>query len=274
MGAADRVVTDEAVLYETTETGVAVVTFNRPERLNAWGPDISRGFYASIDRAEADPAVRVIVLTGAGKGFCAGADLGGAGSIDEKLGDGDTDVTKLVGDRHPHFLTELRKPIIAAVNGACVGIGLTHALMCDVRFAAAGAKFATAFTRRGLIAEYGISWILPRLAGWGAAMDLLLSGRTFFAEEAAQLGLVKDVVAPEQLMSRALAYADDIARNCSPASLAVIKRQAYGDALRDVADVSARAETLMHESLLRPDVVEGITSFLEKRPPRFPPLAT
>lgn len=150
----------------------------------------------------------------------------------KKLGDGDTDVTKLVGDRHPHFLTELRKPIIAAVNGACVGIGLTHALMCDVRFAAAGAKFATAFTRRGLIAEYGISWILPRLAGWGAAMDLLLSGRTFFAEEAAELGLVKDVVAPEQLMSRALAYADDIARNCSPASLAVIKRQAYGDAAR------------------------------------------
>lgn len=274
MSAADRVVTDEAVLYETTETGVAVVTFNRPGRLNAWGPDISRGFYASIDRAEADPGVRVIVLTGAGRGFCAGADLGGAGSIDGKLGDGDTDVTQLVGDRHPHFLTALHKPIIAAVNGACVGIGLTHALMCDVRFAAAGAKFATAFTRRGLIAEYGISWILPRLAGWGAAMDLLLSGRTFLAEEAAKLGLVNDVVAPEQLMARAMAYADDIARNCSPASLAVIKRQAYGDALRDVAQVSARAETLMHESLLRPDVVEGITSFLEKRPPRFPPLAT
>lgn len=274
MSAADRVVTDEAVLYETTETGVAVVTFNRPERLNAWGPEISRGFYAAIDRAEADPAVRVIVLTGAGRGFCAGADLGGAGSIDEKLGDGDTDVTKLVGDRHPHFLTGLRKPIIAAVNGACVGIGLTHALMCDVRLAAAGAKFATAFTRRGLIAEYGISWILPRLAGWGPAMDLLLSGRTFFAEEAAELGLVKDVVAPDQLMTHAMAYAEDIARNCSPASLAVIKRQAYGDALCDVTDVSARAETLMHESLLRPDVVEGITSFLEKRPPRFPPLAT
>jgi enoyl-CoA hydratase/carnithine racemase len=100
-----------------------------------------------------------------------------------------------------------------------------------------------------------------------------LSGRTFFAEEAAELGLVKEAVTPDELMPRAMAYAEDIARNCSPASLAVIKRQAYGDALRDVADVSARAETLMHESLLRPDVVEGITSFLEKRPPRFPPLA-
>lgn len=273
MSAAERVVTDEAVLYETTETGVAILTFNRPKRLNAWGPDISAGFYACVDRAEADPAVRVIVLTGAGKGFCAGADLGGAGTIDEKLGDGDTDVSQLVGDRHPHFLTALRKPIIAAVNGACVGIGLTHALMCDVRFAAAGAKFATAFTRRGLIAEYGISWILPRLAGWGAAMDLLLSGRTFSAEEAAALGLVKEVVAPEQLMARAIEYADDIARNCSPASMAVIKEQAYGDALRDVADVSDRAEKLMHESLARPDVIEGITSFLEKRPPDFPPLS-
>ena len=273
MSAADSVVTDEAVLYETTETGVAILTFNRPKRLNSWGPDISAGFYACVDRAQADPAVRVIVLTGAGKGFCAGANLGGAGTIDEKLGDGDTDVSKLVGDRHPHFLTAVRKPIIAAVNGACVGIGLTHALMCDVRFAAAGAKFATAFTRRGLIAEYGISWILPRLAGWGAAMDLLLTGRTFSAEEAAELGLVKEVVAPEQLMARAVEYADDIARNCSPASMAVIKQQAYGDALRDVADVSDRAEKLMHESLLRRDVIEGITSFLEKRPPNFPPLS-
>jgi enoyl-CoA hydratase/carnithine racemase len=263
----------DAVLYDATYSGVAVVTLNRPERLNAWGGDISAGFYACMDRAEVDPAVRVIVLTGAGKGFCAGAYLGSAESIDESLGNGDTDVSQLVGDRHPHFLTALRKPVIAAINGACVGIGLTHALMCDVRFAAAGAKFATAFTRRGLIAEYGITWILPRLAGWGAAMDLLLSGRTFYAEEAFELGLVKEVVAPEQLVARALEYAEDIAENCSPASLAVIKRQAYGDALRDVADVSARAETLMHESLLRPDVIEGITSFLEKRAPNFPGLS-
>lgn len=263
----------DPVLYEVTDSGVAVVTLNRPERLNAWGPDISAGFYTALDRAEADAAVRVIVLTGTGRGFCAGADLGGSGSIDEKLGDGDTDVTKLVGERHPHFLTALRTPVVAAINGACVGIGLTHALMCDVRFAAAGAKFATAFTRRGLIAEYGITWILPRLAGWGAAMDLLLSGRTFYAEEAAELGLVKEVVAPDRLMARAMEYAEDIARNCSPTSLAVIKQQAYGDALRDVTDVSARAETLMHESLLRPDVIEGITSFLEKRPPNFPPLS-
>lgn len=264
---------DDAVRCEVTPSGVAVLTLNRPHRLNAWGPDISASFYRHIDRAEADPAVRVMVLTGTGSGFCAGADLGGAGSLDDKLGDGGTDVSQLVGERHPHFLTALRKPIIAAINGACIGIGLTHALMCDVRFAAAGAKFATAFSRRGLIGEYGITWILPRLAGWGATMDLLLSGRTFLAEEAGELGLVNKVVAPEQLMAVAMEYAEDLAGNCSPASLAVIKQQIYDDSLRGITDVSARAEKLMHESLLRPDVIEGITSFLQKRPPNFPPLS-
>lgn len=124
-----------------------------------------------------------------------------------------------------------------------------------------------------LIGEYGITWILPRLAGWGAAADLLLSGRTFLAEEALQLGLVKEVVEPENLLTRALEYAEDLARNCSPASMAVIKRQLYGDATDVVTDVSDRAVTLMHESMVRPDLIEGITAFFEKRPPNFPPLA-
>ncbi len=274
MTATDGVAELNAVLYDVTQSGVAVITLNRPQQLNSWGPEISSGFYASVDRAEADSAVRVIVVTGSGKAFCAGANLGSTTNIGESLGGSETtDVTQLVGARHPHFLTALRKPVIAAVNGACVGIGLTHALMCDIRFAAAGAKFATAFTRRGLIAEYGISWILPRMAGWGAAMDLLLSGRTFLAEEARELGLVNEVVAADQLMTRVLQYAEDIAANCSPASMAVIKQQVYTDALGDIADVSTRAEALMHESLLRPDLIEGITSFLEKRAPIFPPLS-
>jgi enoyl-CoA hydratase/carnithine racemase len=267
----------EAVRYEVTAAGVAVVTLNRPERLNTWGGDISGGFYSAMDSAESDPAVRAIVFTGSGRAFCAGAHLGSVATIGDSLGkplDGGEphDVSKIVGERHPHFLTALRKPVIAAINGSCVGIGLTHALMCDVRFAADGAKFATSFARRGLIAEYGISWILPRLAGFGAAMDLLLTGRTFYADEAARLGLVKEVVAPELLMTRAMEYAEDIAANCSPASLAVIKEQTYGDAERDVVDASARAEKLMGESLLRPDVIEGIVSFLEKRAPSFPML--
>ncbi|ORA81416.1 enoyl-CoA hydratase [Mycobacterium malmoense] len=267
---------EDAVLYEATASGVAIITLNRPERLNAWGPDMAPAFYAAIDRAELDGAIRVIVLTGRGRAFCAGAHLGSSGATDA-VGDslqraGEKDVADLVGERPPHFVTELRKPVIAAINGACVGIGLTQALMCDVRFAAAGAKFAAVFARRGLIAEFGISWILPRLTGWGVALDLLLSGRTFLADEAAELGLVKEVVAPEDLMRRVMEYAEDIAQNCSPTAMSVIKRQAYGDANRDVAAANSAAEALMWEALPRPDVMEGIVSFLQKRPPRFPAL--
>jgi enoyl-CoA hydratase/carnithine racemase len=250
---------------------------NRPDRLNTWGGDIATAFYAGLDRAEDDAGVRAIVVTGRGKAFCAGAQLGAMGGLKGDVAESlektdDRKLTELVGEQQPYYLTTLCKPVIAAINGSCVGIGLTQALMCDVRFAAAGAKFAASFARRGLIAEYGISWILPRLAGWGVALDLLLSGRTFLAEEAAELGLVKEVVAPEHLMQRAMEYAEDIARNCSPASMAVIKRQAYGDAMREVADASARAEKFLHESLQRPDVIEGITSFFEKRAPNFPGL--
>ncbi|MFZ3267630.1 MAG: enoyl-CoA hydratase, partial [Mycobacterium sp.] len=264
---------DDAVIYEVTAGGVAVLTLNRPDRLNTWGGDIATAFYAGLDRAEEDPAVRVIVLTGRGKAFCAGAQLGSMGSVAQSIENTDErKLASLVGDRQPHYLTSLCKPVIAAVNGSCVGIGLTQALMCDVRFAAAGAKFAASFARRGLIAEYGVSWILPRLTGWGVALDLLLSGRTFLADEAAQLGLVKEVVPPDQLMNRAMDYAEDIAQNCSPASMAVIKRQAYGDAVREVADANSRSEALLQESLQRPDVIEGINSFLEKRAPSFPGL--
>jgi len=261
------------VLYAARDDGVAVVTLNRPERLNAWGGGLPSALYRCMDRAEADPDVRVIVLTGSGRAFCAGADMGGGNSIAGATIDDDTDVTKLVGERHPHFFTAVRKPIVAAINGGCAGIGLTHALMSDVRFAAAGAKFTTAFTRRGLIAEYGISWILPRIVGHGAAVELLLSGRTFYAEEALELGMVSGVFAAEDLMPRVLAYAEEMAINCSPTSLAVIKRQMYDDSLRDVFEASDRAEKLMHESLSRPDFTEGITAFFEKRPPNFPPLS-
>jgi enoyl-CoA hydratase/carnithine racemase len=264
------------VLYEALANGVAVVSLNRPERMNAWGGGLAAAFYRCMDAADADPDVRVIVLTGTGRAFCAGADMGDLDTISgasESTGTSTQgDISHLVGERHPHFLTEMRTPIVVAINGACAGIGLTHALMCDVRFAAAGAKFTTAFSRRGLIAEYGISWILPRLAGWGAAVDLLLSGRTFSAEEAAELGLVKEVVAPDELMPRALAYAEDMAANCAPSSMAVIKRQVYGDALRNLPHTSDLSEKLMHESMRRPDFIEGITAFFEKRPPNFPSL--
>jgi enoyl-CoA hydratase/carnithine racemase len=264
----------DVVRYQVRETGVAVLTLNRPERMNGWGAGLATTFYDRLDDAEADPNVRAIVVTGTGRAFCAGADMGDLNTISDSTVDAaaDTDVGKLVGARHPHFVTTLRKPVIAAINGACAGMGLTLALMCDVRFAAEGAKFTTSFARRGLIAEYGISWMLPRVVGQGVALDLLLSGRVFLADEAARLGLVKEVLAPDELLPRAMAYADDIAANCAPGSLAVIKQQVYADTMRDVFEASDHAEKLMHESMLRPDFIEGITSFFEKRPPNFPPL--
>jgi enoyl-CoA hydratase/carnithine racemase len=266
-------VASQPVLYEVRDTGVAVLTLNRPERMNGWGGGLATTFYARLDDAESDPRVRAIVVTGSGRAFCAGADMGdltsiSAATVDDAAG---TDVGKLVGARHPHFLTTMRKPIVAAINGACAGMGLTLALACDVRFAAEGVKFTTSFARRGLIAEYGISWLLPRIVGTGVAMDLLLSGRVLLADEAARLGLVNDVLAPDELVPRAIAYAEDIAANCAPSSLAVIKQQVYADTMRDVFEASDHAEKLMHESMTRPDFIEGITSFFEKRPPDFPP---
>lgn len=264
---------DDAVLYETTPGGVAVITLNRPERLNAWGRDIATAFYAAVDHADADPDVRVLLVTGQGRAFCAGADMGSSTDLGDAFDDdAPVDVAALMGDRPPHFLTGIRKPVVAAINGPCAGIGLTYALMCDVRFAAAGAKFAAPFARRGLIAEHGIAWILPRLAGWGAALDLLLSGRTFLADEAARLGLVSAVVPADELRGHALRYCEDVAAHCSPASLQWIKQQAYAVATNDVTAATADAASLMTESLTRPDVIEGITAYLGKRPPAFPPL--
>lgn len=265
---------ESPVRYEVLDPGVAVITLNRPDRMNGWGGGLATAFYARLDEADADPNVRAVVVTGAGRAFCAGADMGDLNSISSATVDAasGTDVTTLVGARHPHFVMTMRTPVIAAINGACAGMGLTMALVCDVRFAAEGAKFTTAFARRGLIAEYGISWILPRIVGRGVALDLLLSGRVFSADEAATLGLVKEVVPPDDLLARAIGYAEDIAANCAPSSLAVIKQQVYADTMRDVFEASDVAEKLMHESMQRPDFIEGITSFFEKRPPNFPPL--
>jgi enoyl-CoA hydratase/carnithine racemase len=265
-------VTSDPVLYDVRDSGVAVLTLNRRERMNGWGGGLATTFYERLDDVEADPDVRAIVVTGSGRAFCVGADMGEVTTISSAATNADTDVSTLVGARHPHFVMTMRKPVIAAINGACAGMGLTMALVCDVRFAAQGAKFTTAFARRGLIAEYGISWLLPRLVGWGAALDLLLSGRVFYADEAAELGLVKQVLTSEDLLPSAIAYAEDIATNCAPNSLAVIKQQVYADTMRDVFAASEVAEKLMHESMGRPDFIEGITSFFEKRAPNFPPL--
>src|SRR5438874_218988 len=169
------------VVARSIEDGVAVLTLNRPERLNAWTAKMKREYFDLLEDSAGDASVRVIVLTGAGRGFCAGADMAEL----QAIGDGGIGERAAQEDPRPHtFPLTIPKPLIAAINGPCAGLGLVHALMCDLRFAAAGAKITTAFSRRGLVAEHGISWILPRLVGPSRALDLLFSSRIVLAEEA------------------------------------------------------------------------------------------
>ena len=257
-----------AVVEKSVTDGVALLTLNRPERLNAWTREMEDLYFDLLAECGSSPDVRVVVVTGAGRGFCAGADMESLSG----LGANGVTADAFAGRRPQRFPLSVPKPIIAAVNGACAGIGLVQALMCDLRFAAAGAKFTTAFARRGLIAEHGISWALPRLVGPARALDLLFSARVVLAEEALSLGLVNGVHPPEELLNAVLAYARDLAENCSPASLATMKAQVWGDLERGLAESVERADGLMVESLNADDFREGVTSFVEKRPPKFAPL--
>ena len=254
----------DAVLYEVQDK-VALITLNRPDRLNAWYGDLARGYFGSLDRAVADPEVGAIVVTGAGRGFCAGADM----DVLQGIGSGDSGDDGPAETRDARYAMSLPKPVIAAVNGACAGLGLVHAVACDMRFAAAGAKFTTAFSRRGLIAEHGISWTLPRLVGQANALDLLMSGRVVLAEEAKELGLVNRVVAPEALLDETMAYAQDMAANAAPLSMAIMKKQVYEHPLLPLDEAMDESNGLMRASLKRPDFKEGVASFMEKRPPSF-----
>ncbi|MEY9848740.1 enoyl-CoA hydratase-related protein [Streptacidiphilus sp. MAP5-3] len=249
---------------------VLVLTLNRPERLNAWTYALEDRYFDLLDQAEADPGVRAVVVTGAGRGFCAGADLEDL----EAAGNADAETLARIPARsrpRTRPLT-LRKPLIAAVNGAAAGLGLVQALYCDIRFATPEAKFTTAFARRGLIAEYGIAWLLPRLVGVSRATDLLLSSRVVRGQEALAMGLVDFVAEPDQLLDAAVAYATDLAENCSPWSMSVIKQQVQRSLDSSFAASVAEADALMLEGFQRPDVREGVASYLEHRAPAFPPL--
>jgi enoyl-CoA hydratase/carnithine racemase len=171
------------------------------------------------------------------------------------------------------FTLGVPKPVIAAINGPCAGIGLVLALMCDVRFVAENAKLTTAFSRRGLVAEHGISWILPRLVGPASALDLLLSGRVVLGREAVELGLCNRVTPPETVLEETLAYAHELATLCSPASMAQMKRQAYAAMAEPLEEAVAEADRLMLASFSEPDFAEGVASFMERREPNFAPLS-
>lgn len=255
--------TDDVVLYEVDQ-GIATITLNRPDRLNAWTGPMGTAYFDRLDDAADNPDVKVIVVTGAGRGFCAGADmdmLQGIGAAGGTARDVETRT-------HTHA-TRVPKPVIASINGACAGLGFVHAMMADIRFAAAGAKFTTAFSRRGLVAEHGVSWVLPRLVGPSVALDLLMSGRVFLAEEAAELGVVNRVVDPDDLMSTTKAYARELADNVASSSMSVIKSQVWTHLEMPMAEALHETNTLMARSLKRPDFKEGVASFVEKRPPNF-----
>ncbi len=244
----------------------ALITLNRPERMNGWTQDMEVAYFDALAELAQDDAVRAIVVTGAGRAFCAGADM----AVLDALGSGEKTLT--TAGRPKTFPLSIPKPIVAAVNGPCAGVGLVQALMCDVRIAAAGAKLTTSFSRVGLVAEHGISWLLPRHVGIGNALDLLMSGRVVLAEEALRMGLVQQVCDPGQVLDVALAYADDLATRASPTAMATIKAQVYRHLEQDLGLALEESNGLMHTALAEPDFAEGVAAFQAKRAPSFPDL--
>jgi enoyl-CoA hydratase/carnithine racemase len=258
-----------AVLTQVRE-GVAVVTLNRPKRLNAWTPAMGSLYFSTLERLARDPAVRSILVTGQGRAFCAGIDLGGLANLAASGGSS----APAERDLRPYWLPmSIGKPIVAAIRGACFGVGLQQVLCCDIRFAADDVKLSAPYSRRGLIGEVGMTWNLTRVVGAGAAMDLMLSGRTLEAPEALRIGLVNRIIAGDKLFDEAFAYCRALANECSPWSMMMIKQQIYKDLMVNMHVAYSRSEGMMREALAGKAVMEGIAAFREKRSPAFAPLS-
>lgn len=257
------------VLHEIDDVGVLTLTLNRPERSNAWNRELETALHDLLEQAAASDEVRAIVLTGAGRAFCPGLD---SEELDRVSRPGESFDR---GGRRPVQLPSLvPKPIVAAINGGCAGLGLITALFADIRFAADDAKITTAFARRGLPAEEAVSWILPRVVGHAVALDLLLSGRVVLGAEAAAIGLVHRSLPGEQLLGAATEYARDLALHCSPVAMATAKRQVYLDWERSLLESRTDARRLVAALKQRSgDFREGVRSFVERRPPAFEPLS-
>ena len=251
------------VLSELDDHGVLLLTLNRPERNNGWTIEMEELYFSLLIDAANNPAVKVIVVTGAGRAFCPGLDMI---ALAESAATG-----KRIGSRrYPMTLARrVNKPIIAAVNGAAAGIGFIQMCCADIRFASSSAKFTSSFARRGLPAEHGITWVVERIVGYSHAADLMLSARVVLADEALAMGLVNRVLPPDELLPAALAYARDIADNCAPISLAHIKGQLLDDLERSSEEARLQGLVLMADHSGTDDFNEGVKSFQEKRPPKF-----
>ena len=267
----------ETVLYDVADR-VCTITLNRPEKLNAWTRQMHLDLREAMQKAGGDESVRAIILTGAGRGFCAGADMGGlqaigSGSSADRSTTAHTDLPG--GSTLPEFrlnysyFPAIPKFIIAAINGPAAGLGFVIPLYADLRFAAESAVFTSAFAQRGLIAEHGVSWLLPRLIGLPAALDLLCSARKFRAPEALSLGLVSRVIPDDKLLAEARAYARLLADTVSPRSVAVMKRQIWEAEFQTLAEATTQANYEMELSFHTADFKEGVAHFLEKRAARF-----
>lgn len=267
----------ETLAYETSE-GIATITLNRPDRLNAFTPKMMLELIQAFDLTDGDDAVRAVIITGAGRGFCAGADLASGGQTfaagareAERRALGDTeDPTRDGGGRVALRIFESLKPVIGAINGAAVGVGATMTLPMDIRIASEAARFGFVFSRRGLALEACSSWFLPRIVGPSAALDWCYSGRIFPAEEALRRGLVSEVVPPEMLLEAARALAQGYAE-AAPVSMAVTRRLIWRGLVADHPMEAHRADSRsMRLRGASADAKEGIAAFLEKRPAMFP----
>jgi enoyl-CoA hydratase/carnithine racemase len=261
------------VRYEA-DRGVGLVTLDRPDRLNAWTIRMEREYVWVLRHADADPDVRVVVVTGAGRGFCAGADfqaldlMSEAGEYDV-AGERPADEAAVADEHAPTMAARMSKPVIAAVNGAAAGLGFVLMCFADMRFAATGAKLTTSFGRLGLPAEHGVSWLLSRLIGPGRAADLLLSSRVVLAEEALEVGLVNRVLPFDELLPYTLDYARRMAAEISPSSLRIMKRQLWDDMVGELGPSVKFAVETMERMVGEPDFAEGVAAFQEQRLPRF-----
>jgi enoyl-CoA hydratase/carnithine racemase len=267
----------DEIRYEVDDP-VATITLNRPQAMNAWTNTMDAEIRDAVARADGDRRVVGIVVTGEGRAFCAGADMHLLSSLTEGgdgggLAGGDGPAwasgTGEFTGRFP-FLMTTRKPVLAAINGAVAGMAYPFILCCDIRVVAPEALFLTAFAQRGLIAEWGLSWLLPRLVGPAVALDLLFSSRRVGGEEAVRLGLANYLTPLGELLTFSREYIEHLARSCSPTSLAIMKQQVYEQLHRGLGDAERESQRLMLDSFGRGDFKEGVQSFLEKRPPQFP----
>lgn len=267
----------KATCYEVAD-GIATVTLNRPARMNAWTGRMHTEYRWIIAEAQADAAVRVVIVTGAGRAFCAGADTQ---ALEGHVAKGGYDPGTPAELARPGYGVRpefdaffawhfgLTKPVIAAINGAAAGVGFALACYADLRFAASGAKFTTAHGRLNLPAEYGLSWLLPRMIGLTRANDILLTSRKFLAEEALEMGLLNAVLPADQLMEHVRERAAELIETISPGSLASTRQQIYADLHRSVAESVVDSEARLERMMREPDFAEGVAALVEKRPPRW-----